>query len=77
MEDEENEHARRHAQLKSVVEAKMKEAAELRGRLYDIALALECGCCLESLRQGVTRSAQRRAYLLQQGYFCFSFGRHS
>ena len=37
-----NEDARRHAQLLSVVEAKITEAAELRGRLKDISLALEC-----------------------------------
>ena len=52
MEEEQFEHARRHAQLQSVVEAKVKEAAELRGRLNDIALALECGCCFEKLAAG-------------------------
>ena len=39
MEEEQHEHARRHAQLQSVVsvvEAKMQEAAELRGCLNDI-----------------------------------------
>jgi hypothetical protein len=52
MEEDQHEHARRHAQLQSVVEAKMKEAAELRGRLDDIALAFECTLCLEKLGAG-------------------------
>jgi Ran GTPase-activating protein (RanGAP) involved in mRNA processing and transport len=52
MEEEQHEHARRHAQLQSVVEAKMKEANELRGRLNEIALALECGLCFEKLAAG-------------------------
>jgi hypothetical protein len=38
-EEEQHEHVRRHSQLHSVVEAKIQEAAELRGRLQDIALA--------------------------------------
>jgi hypothetical protein len=42
MEEEQHEHARRHAQLQSVVEAKIQDAAELRGRLNDIALAFKC-----------------------------------
>jgi hypothetical protein len=49
MEEEQHEHARRHAQLQSVVEAKIQEAAELRGRLDDIALAFECTLCFETL----------------------------
>jgi len=49
MEEEQHEHAWRHAQLKFVVEAKMKEAAELWGRLNDIALAFECTLCFETL----------------------------
>jgi hypothetical protein len=52
MEEEQNEHARRRAQLQSVVEAKMKEATELRGRLNDIALAFECTLCFEKLGAG-------------------------
>jgi hypothetical protein len=38
-EEEQHEHVRRHSQLHPVVEAKIQEAAELRGRLQDIALA--------------------------------------
>ena len=49
MEEEQQEHARRHAQLQSVVKAKIQEAAELRGRLKDIALAVECTLCFETL----------------------------
>jgi hypothetical protein len=49
MEEEQQEHARRHAQLQSVGEAKIQEAAELRGRLNDIALAFECTLCFETL----------------------------
>jgi hypothetical protein len=45
MEEVQNEHARQHAQLQSVVEAKMKEANELRGRLKNNVLTLECGLC--------------------------------
>jgi hypothetical protein len=52
MEEEHHEHARRHAQLQSVVEAKIQEAAELRGRLNDIALAFECTLCFEKLGAG-------------------------
>ncbi len=52
MGEEEYEHARRIAQLQSAVKAKIKEASELRGRFYDIALALECGCCFERLAAG-------------------------
>ena len=52
MEEEQHEHARRHAQLQSVVEAKIQEAAELRGRLDDIALAFECTLCFEKLGAG-------------------------
>jgi hypothetical protein len=52
MEEEQHEHARRHAQLQSVVEAKIQEAAELRGRLNDIALAFECTLCFENLGAG-------------------------
>jgi hypothetical protein len=52
MEEEQHEHVRRHAQLQSVVsvvEAKMQEAAELRGCLNDITLAFECTLCFEKL----------------------------
>jgi hypothetical protein len=52
MEEEQHEHARRRAQLQSVVEAKIQEAAELRGRLNAIALAFECTLCLEMLGAG-------------------------
>ncbi len=52
MEEKQQEHARRPAQHQSVVVAKMKEAAELRGRLNDIVLSLECGCCFEKLCSG-------------------------
>ena len=52
MEEEQHEHARRHAQLQSVVQAKIQEAAELRGRLSDIALAFECTLCFEKLGAG-------------------------
>ncbi len=52
MEEEQHEHARRHAQLQSVVEANMKDAAELRGRLNAIALAFECTLCFEKLGAG-------------------------
>jgi hypothetical protein len=52
MEEEQHEHARRHAQLQSVVEAKMEEATELRGRLNDIVLAFECSLCFETLVKG-------------------------
>jgi hypothetical protein len=45
MQEEQQDHARRHAQRQSVVEAKIQEAAELRGRLNDIALAFECTLC--------------------------------
>ena len=41
MEEEQHENARLHAQLQSVVQAKIKEAAALRKCLNDIALALE------------------------------------
>jgi hypothetical protein len=49
MEEEQHEHARRHAQLQSVVAAKNKEAAEL---INKISLALECGCCFEKFGAG-------------------------
>jgi small ubiquitin-related modifier len=52
MEEEQREHVRRHAQLQSVVEAQMKEAQELRGRLTGIALAFECAVCFEKLGAG-------------------------
>ena len=52
MEEEQREHARRHAQLQCVVEAQMKEAQELRGRLNGIALAFECAVCFEKLGAG-------------------------
>ena len=41
-----------HPHLQSMVEAKMKEATEKRGRLNEIALALECGCYFEKLGAG-------------------------
>jgi hypothetical protein len=52
MDEQKNEHVRRHAELQSVVEAKISEATELRGRLNDIGLALECGCCFKKLGSG-------------------------
>ena len=52
MDEEKHENARSHAQLQSVVQAKIKEAAALRGCLNHIALALECGCCFETLGAG-------------------------
>jgi hypothetical protein len=52
MEEEQHEHVRRHAQIQCVVEAKIQEAAELRGRLNDIALAFECMLCFEKLGTG-------------------------
>jgi predicted nuclease with TOPRIM domain len=52
MEEEQHELARRHAQLQSVVEAKMEEATELRGRLNHIVLAFECTLCFERLVKG-------------------------
>jgi hypothetical protein len=52
MEEEQQGHTRRHAKLQSVVEAKIQESAELRGRLNDIALAFECTLCFEKLGAG-------------------------
>ena len=52
MDEELQVHAQRHGQLQSVVEAKIQEAAQLRGLLNDIALAFECTLCLETLGKG-------------------------
>jgi hypothetical protein len=52
MEEEQHEHAWRHAQLQSVVEAKIQEAVEVRGHLNDIALAFECALFFEKLGTG-------------------------
>jgi hypothetical protein len=52
MEVEKDEHARRHAQLLTVVEAKITEAAKLRERLKDISLVLECGLWFEKFAAG-------------------------
>ena len=52
MEEEQHKHARCHAQLQSVVEAKIQEGAGLRGRLNDNALTFECTLCFEKLGAG-------------------------
>jgi hypothetical protein len=50
MEEEKHEHVRRSAH--SVVDAKMKEAAQLWRCFNDVALALECGCFFETFATG-------------------------
>ncbi len=62
MEEEQHELARRHAQLQSVVEAKAQEAADLRGRLSDNALAFECTLCFEKLGAGSVSFGCGRTY---------------